>query len=288
MSTTTAQPKLKRKSAMLNLFVSPKEINKLKADLQLRQNRRKPPLPTTSPDPPKPTSPAPAPTAPAEPTPPTPWTTAEDIAILHLKGTDKTFAEIATSLSPRTETEIETRFKEIGLPATTTTAEAENVGENPAASIEPTKPATTTNANEGKGAGAKAQKGGKQKGEGNKQKSGGNPNPPGGKKGKGKAAEPSTTPAAAAPPTSAPQPADDNEPTDPFTDPTGASAASPSKNNEAVIANKVDQKVRGILKRGVNGTYSQEEMVIPFGATSVNGRPIIYIEENDPLGVEDV
>lgn len=38
MSTTAAQPKLKRKSAMLNLFVSPKEINKLKADLQLRQN----------------------------------------------------------------------------------------------------------------------------------------------------------------------------------------------------------------------------------------------------------
>ncbi|CAL8584515.1 hypothetical protein XPA_010107 [Xanthoria parietina] len=27
---------------------------------------------------------------------------------------------------------------------------------------------------------------------------------------------------------------------------------------------------------------------IPAGATSVNGRPIIYIEENDPLGVEEL
>ncbi|KAI4218101.1 MAG: hypothetical protein LQ349_008864 [Xanthoria aureola] len=28
--------------------------------------------------------------------------------------------------------------------------------------------------------------------------------------------------------------------------------------------------------------------VIPAGATSVNGRPVIYIEENDPLGVEEL
>ncbi|KAL8748900.1 MAG: hypothetical protein Q9199_008008, partial [Rusavskia elegans] len=208
----------------------------------------------------------------------------EDIAILHLKGTGKTFSEIATSLSPRTETEIETRFKEIGLPATTTTAEAENVGETPAASTEPTKPSTNTN--ESKGAGGKAQKGGKQKGEGGKQKGGG----AGGvnqanKKEKAKGKENSNK---AADQTTAPADNDAEEPTDPFTDPTGASAASPSKNNEAIIANKRDQKVRGILKRGVNGTYAQEEMVIPTGATSINGRPIIYIEENDPLGVEDL
>ncbi|KAI4225643.1 MAG: hypothetical protein L6R36_003759 [Xanthoria steineri] len=288
MSTATAQPKLKRKSAMLNLFVSPKEINRLKADLQLRQNRRKPPTTTT----PAPAAPDPTPTAPpadptpsapppAEPTPPAPWTTAEDIAILHLKGSGKTFAEIATSLAPRTEPEVETRFKEIGLPATITTTitagEPEPTTDPPAivTNPEPSKSPTPTT-NEPK---TKAPKGG---GGGGKPKK---------EKAKPKPAEPTPTPPSSTPLST----------THPFTDPTyppqSSSSATGGNPTEAILATSHDRKIQGILKRRMPGAYptitttteaETTSNVIPAGATSVNGRPIIYIEENDPLGVEDL
>ncbi|KAI4271485.1 MAG: hypothetical protein LQ337_005975, partial [Flavoplaca oasis] len=254
---------------MLNLFVSQKEINKLKADLQLRQNRRKPTPPATTPPPsatPPPAeatpSPAPDPLAP----PPTPFTTAEDIALLHLRTLNKPFSEISTTLSPRTASELEARWKEISLPATTT--DGEKAAED---KTEPSKPAAnekegdTGKANAGGGKGQKSgkgQKGGTQKPEGNKQQKGKN-------NAKGK---------------NQPTVLEDNEEeTITFTDPTAPAPAAPS----VIIASAGDQKVRGILKRGVEGSWQQEEMVIPVGATSLNGRPIIYIEEGDILGVEE-
>ncbi|KAI4096395.1 MAG: hypothetical protein LQ339_006983 [Xanthoria mediterranea] len=286
MSTTTAQPKLKRKSAMLNLFVSPKEINRLKADLQLRQNRRKPPT-TTIPEPAAPAAPDPTPSAPpadptpsappaAEPTPPTPWTTAEDIAILHLKGSGKTFAEIATSLAPRTEPEVETRFKEIGLPATITTAgepepttDTPAIVTNPEPSKSPTPPTNEPKTKPPKGGGG----GGKPRNEStNKQNA---------KKGKTKPAEPAPT---TTPPSSSNLP---------FTDPTFPPSSANGAPTEAILATSHDRKIQGILKRGMPGAYpttteAETSNTIPAGATSVNGRPIIYIEENDPLGVEEL
>ncbi|KAL8835914.1 MAG: hypothetical protein Q9176_006598 [Flavoplaca citrina] len=273
MSTTTAQPKLRHKSAMLNLFVSQKEINKLKADLQLRQNRRKPtppantPPPSTTPPPSEATpTPAPDPTAP----PPTPFTTAEDIALLHLRTLNKSFSEIATTLTPRTAAELEARWKEIGLPASTN--EAEKASED---KTEPSKPvANAKDGDTGKanaGGGAKGQKSGKgvkggtQKPEGNKQQKGNKNNAAKGKN------QPTVL-------------EDTEEETITFTDPTAPAPAAPS----VIIASAGDQKVRGILKRGGEGSWQQEEMVIPVGATSLNGRPIIYIEEGDILGVDEV
>ncbi|KAL8782258.1 MAG: hypothetical protein Q9213_005532 [Squamulea squamosa] len=281
---------------MLNLFVSQKEINKLKADLQLRQNAAiafgkakrltyplhyySTPYSLTTYRPPKqrkaaalsstdPATPAaeatPAPEAPAEPAPPAekaPWTTAEDIAVLHLKGEGKSFAEIANSLAPRDEAEVETRWKEIGLPAAT----AEGGDGAPAPTSEPAK------TNDAKG--QKGQKGGKQKGGGG----GGQQKGEGKQKGKGKGnqgGKPNEQPA-------------EDAPTDPFTDAAGAAAAESNKRDEAVVANKRDQKVRGILKRGVNGGYQEGNLTIPTGATNLNGRPIIYIEENDPLNIDEI
>ncbi|KAL8767877.1 MAG: hypothetical protein Q9209_005769 [Squamulea sp. 1 TL-2023] len=250
---------------MLNLFVSQKEINKLKADLQLRQNRKASAVAST--DCAAPAAEAtPAPEAPAEPAPPAekaPWTTAEDIALLHLKGEGKSFAEIAKTLAPRDEAEIETRWKEIGLPAAT-----EGDGDGAPA----TEPAKTDDAK-----GQKGQRGGKQKGGGGGQQKG-----EGKQKGKGKGNQ-------GGKPNEKTAEADaDDTPTDPFTDAAGAAAAESNKRDEAVIANKRDQKVRGILKRGVNGGYQEENITIPNGATSLNGRPIIYIEENDPLNIDEL
>ncbi|KAL8860921.1 MAG: hypothetical protein Q9178_002676 [Gyalolechia marmorata] len=287
MSTTTAPPKLKRKSAMLNLFVSPKEINKLKADLQLRQNRKATPLPSTDPAPaapaPEPTPAAPADSAPAQPPPPepTPWTTAEDIALLHLKAESKPLPEIATSLSPRTEAEIETRWKEIGLPATTTAAAENTTAEaTPAAeTTEPTKPAANNDTNDG----SKGPKGGnKQKGNGGQHKNESK------QKNKHKNTQGKGTP----PPTTTPPAEEDTT----FTDILGPLAASPhpDPNNEAILFTKHDQKVRGILKHRLDGSNSgsgfqqEKNITVPPGATNLNGRPIIYIEENDVLGVEEV
>ncbi|KAL8851505.1 MAG: hypothetical protein Q9221_003605 [Calogaya cf. arnoldii] len=273
----STQPKLKRKSAMLNLFVSQKEINKLKADLQLRQNRRKPPTATTTPapaEPTPPTTPAPVPESTA-PTP-QPWTTVEDFALLHLCTISKPYAEIAKTLS-RTETECEARWKEIGLPATITAEQEVEPAKEAEDKTEPAKADTNVNANEGKGGGK--QKGGKQKAENKQQK--GNTKAEGGKKGKGKpdqAKVPDQTSF-----TIPPDASTEASPTDgTFTDPLG-----PQNHTSAIIANARDQKVRGILKRGTN-SYTTEEVTIPVGATSVNGRPIIYIEENDPLGVEEL
>ncbi|KAL8732769.1 MAG: hypothetical protein Q9166_002551 [cf. Caloplaca sp. 2 TL-2023] len=258
---------------MLNLFVSPKEIARLRADLQKRQDRKTSALPSSSPStapappadpapaappasPPQPAAPAPEP-APAEPAEKKPWTTDDDISLLRLKGEGKTWAEIAAAIPGHDVNALESRHKEISLPA----AAAEGGDTLAAPTAEPAK---TTN-----GKGVKGQKG-KQKGEG------------GGKKdGKGKAAQakggdkPIETTVV-------------DETAEPFTDAAGAAAAEPVKKDEAVVASAADRKVKGILKRGVEGGYQEESMVIPAGATSVNGRPIIYIEENDPLDVNEL
>ncbi|KAL8681123.1 MAG: hypothetical protein Q9186_002716 [Xanthomendoza sp. 1 TL-2023] len=267
-----AAPKLRHKSAMLNLFVSPKEINRLRADLQKRQNRKAAVLPSTTssaepaapaaapaPAPvpePAPAPEAPAPSAPAqvEPAPAadkTAWTTAEDIALLQLKGNGKTFAEIATTLAPRSEAEVEARYKEIALPA--------NGGAGPSApAVEPAKPAEAK--------GGKGQQKGKQQG-------------------KGKDNQPRQNSKQAGKVASA-----DDLPSDPFTDAAGAAAAEPNKKDEAVIASRADMKIKGVLKRGVNGDFSTGfgNMGVPAGATSVMGRPIIYVEEHDPLSIDEL
>ncbi|KAL9024243.1 MAG: hypothetical protein Q9180_007957, partial [Flavoplaca navasiana] len=229
--------------------------------------RRKPSPPATTPPPsttPAPAEATPTPAPDATAPPPTPITTAEDIALLHLRTLNKSFSEIATTLTPRTASELEARWKEIGLPASTT--EAEKASED---KTEPSKPAANQSkedaAKGGKGQkSGKGVKGGTQKPEGNKQQ-----------KGKNNAAKNKNQPTVLE---------DTEEETITFTDPTAPAPAAPS----VIIASAGDQKVRGILKRGVEGSWQQEEMVIPVGATSLNGRPIIYIEEGDILGVDEV
>ncbi|KAL8993772.1 MAG: hypothetical protein Q9169_006092 [Polycauliona sp. 2 TL-2023] len=297
MSTTTTQPVLKRKSAMLNLFVSQKEINKLKAEMQLRQNRRKPsPLPTPAPTPTT-TPSAPTPSKPPTPPPattPTPWTPAEDIALLHLRTLSKPYSEIATTLTPRTEAEVEARWKEIGLPATTA---AEGGTDGAKAGVEgggePTKveammsgaATAAADGGEAKNKGGKGQKGGKQKGEG---KGKGGANQAGNKKGKQKDQPPSTAAAptqgsAAAP---AADNANDDDPPTAFTDPLLPS----SRQQSAIIASASSRKIHGILKPGSSPPSPTHfpTSSIPEGATTLNGRPIIYIEESDPLDVSEV
>ncbi|KAL8808387.1 MAG: hypothetical protein Q9200_004312 [Gallowayella weberi] len=279
MSTMTAPPRLRHKSAMLNLFVSPKEISRLRADLQKRQDRKAAALPSTTsakpaapaeapapapapapepaPAPQAPTSSAPAQAEPASSADKKAWTTAEDIALLQLRKEGKTFAEIATTLAPRSEAEAEARHKEIGLPA-------DNVAGPSAPAAEPVKPAGAKD--------DKRQQKGKQR---NERK----------KRGKGKDNQPRQDSKPAGTVASA-----DDVPSDPFTDAAGAAAAESEKKDEAVIASKVDMKIKGVLKRGANGNFAigSGNMGVPAGATSFMGRPIIYLEEHDPLGNDEL
>lgn len=176
--------------------------------------------------------------------------------LLDLKRQGKTFGEIATTLTTRNESEVEARYKEIGLPVSTQEG-------NPVPAAAAAEPAKTAGEKGGKG-----QQKGKQGNEG-KQKG----------KGKASAAKAKNQPAVDA--------VADDLPSDPFTDAAGAAAAEANKKGEAVVASKVDMKVKGILKRGGLGEHPGHTTV-PAGVTSVMGRPIIFMEEHDPLDVDEV
>ncbi|KAI4139765.1 MAG: hypothetical protein L6R39_006128 [Caloplaca ligustica] len=273
--TPSTFPASKRKSRVgfLDLFVSQTEIDKLRKELQLRQDRKQAaaaataaataataaPDPTPAADPapeaPKPDEAAkPAEDAkPAEEAAKTPFTPAEDVALLSLKGQNKPWKEIAEVLVGRDKDELRHRYKEIGGVVGGNAGEAGKQG----ATVEPVKEgAAPAQPNQGKG-----NKGKQQKGEG-------------GKKGKGKQDEAA-------------------KPEEKKDEPAAAAAAAvpapaPTNPNEAVVADKKDAKIKGILRRGSDGALQFGEAVIPDGATTLNGCPIIYLEENDPLDVYEL
>lgn len=190
---------------------------------------------------------------PAEEAAKTPFTPAEDVALLSLKGQNKPWKEIAEVLVGRDKDELRHRYKEIGGVVGGNAGEAGKQG----ATVEPVKEgAAPAQPNQGKG-----NKGKQQKGEG-------------GKKGKGKQDEAA-------------------KPEEKKDEPAAAAAAAvpapaPTNPNEAVVADKKDAKIKGILRRGSDGALQFGEAVIPDGATTLNGCPIIYLEENDPLDVYEV
>lgn len=233
--------------------------------------------PTPEPTPAPAADPAPAPTAtpapevpkpeeaakPAEDTKPAedakpaeaptkaPFTPAEDVALLSLKAQNKTWKDIHEVLVGRDFDELKNRFKEIGPVHGGQGGEASKDGAAAGAS------------NEAKGNKGKQQ----QKGDG-------------GKKGKGKQeetkAEEKDEPAVvadAAAPAATPAPVPPPAPINP---------------NEAVVADRKDAQIKGILRRGSDGAFQFGEAVVPDGATTLNGCPIIYLEENDPLDIEEV
>lgn len=181
-----------------------------------------------------------------------PWTPAEDVALLSLKGQNKSWKEIGDVLVGRDKGELQNRFKEIGGPNLSEGSGSGAAKDGAAASDGPS--------DGGKG----GNKGKQQKGEG------------GGKKGKGKQEEKKGEPAAAAaaaPPAAA----------GPASSP--APAANP---NEALVADRKDATIKGILRRGSDGAFHFGEAAVPNGATTLNGCPIIYLEENDPLNIDEV
>ncbi|KAI4112419.1 MAG: hypothetical protein LQ345_006430 [Seirophora villosa] len=278
----SADPASKRKSraSLLDLFVSEAEIRKLRGELQLRKDRKRAPSAAASaaaatptpapaadtaatpaaPEAPKPAeSPKPDEAAkPAEEAKPAdeaakaPWTPAEDVALLSLKGQNKSWKEIGEVLVGRDKDELRDRFKEIGGPNLSEGSGGGAAKDGAAASDGPS--------DGGKG----GNKGKQQKGDG------------GGKKGKGKQEEkkdePAVAAAAAAPAAAGP-----------------ASAPAPAANpNEALVADRKDATIKGILRRGSDGAFHFGEAAVPNGATTLNGCPIIYLEENDPLNIDEL
>ncbi|KAL8924090.1 MAG: hypothetical protein Q9208_004227 [Pyrenodesmia sp. 3 TL-2023] len=259
------------RSGLLNLFVSQAEIDKLRGELQLRQDRKRAasataaaanPAPEPTPAPAADPAPAPAATPapevakpeeaakpaedakPAEAPAKAPFTPAEDVALLSLKAQNKTWKDIHEVLVGRDFDELKKRFKEIGPAYGGQGGEAGKEGAADAS-------------NQAKGNKGKQQ----QKGEG-------------GKKGKGKQEEAKVDePAVVA---------------DADAVPAATSAPAPVNPSEAVVADRKDAQIKGILRRGSDGAFQFGEAVVPDGATTLNGCPIIYLEENDPLDIEEL
>lgn len=196
-----------------------------------------------------------------------PWTAAEDVALLSLKAQNKPWKDIGDVLMGRDKDELRARYKEIG----------------PGESVEAQKAPAAAQANGGAAqANVGKAKNGKQKGEG-------------GKKGKGKGewnkenekqegppeAGTTTEPLAAAAPTPEAPPAHP-----------GAWPGEPSvpnvAHNEAVAVNEPNSSIKGVLKRDVDGGFRFDNVAVPEGATTLNGCPIIYVDESDPLDINDV
>ncbi|KAI4115395.1 MAG: hypothetical protein LQ338_007868, partial [Usnochroma carphineum] len=251
--------KRKSRASFLDLFVSQAEIDRLRKDLQLRQDRKRAAsaaaAATSTPAPAPATTAGPAPKAskpdeatkpaddakPAEGAAKTSWTPAEDVALLSLKGQNKTWKEIGEILVGKDKDELRNRYKEIG-------------GASGGEGGEPAKDGAAASAQPNAGKGNK----GKQKGEGEQ-------------KGKGKQEE-----------------AKADEKKDDAAVVATAAAAAPATSNEAVVADKKDSKIRGILRQGSDGAFQFREATIPDGATTLNGCPIIYLEENDPLDIDEL
>ncbi|KAL8719789.1 MAG: hypothetical protein Q9225_003250 [Loekoesia sp. 1 TL-2023] len=259
--------KRKPRASFLDLFVSQAEIDKLRGELQLRQERKraasanaaaaqaKDAAPAADPasEAPKHDEPAkPAEDAkPAKDAAKAPWTPAEDVALLSLKGQNKTWKEIGDVLVGRDKDELRSRYKEIGAASAGGGGEAAKNGGEAAAA---------TQSDEGKG------NKGKQKGDG-------------GKKGKAKQPEAKEEDKKDEPAITGPAPPEVAA---------AAVPAVPAAPDKAVVADKKDSKIKGILKRGSDGAFQFENATIPEGATTLNGSPIIYLEENDPLDIEEL
>ncbi|KAL9002153.1 MAG: hypothetical protein Q9188_004902 [Gyalolechia gomerana] len=263
-SVTVPTGKRKPRASFLDLFVGQSEIDKLKGELQLRQERKRTasanaaaaqakdvPAADLAAETPKPDESAkPAEDAkPAENAAKAAWTPAEDFALISLKGQNKSWKEIGDVLVGREKDELRLRYKEIGGAGPGEGGEAGKGGKATAAAAQ---------SNEGKGLG-------KQKGDV-------------GKKGKGKHGDTK----------------EEGEKDEPAEDAPGLGTAAATTSaalvnpNEAVMADKTDSKIKGILKRGSDGAFQFENVKIAEGATSINGSPIIYIEENDPLDIEEL
>ncbi|KAL8692083.1 MAG: hypothetical protein Q9218_002812 [Villophora microphyllina] len=299
----------KRHSSLLDVFVSHEQVNKIRMDERVSTilifdpvwlNARKraaaekaaetaaaiaaataavgpAPAPALAPAPAAPAPAAPAAAAPEAPKPEeaakpaedaakAPWTPAEDFALVSLKGQDKSWKEIGDVLVGRDRDELRLRYKEIG-PKEGTEAPANN--EKPQANNE-------------KG------KNGKQKGEGGK-KGKGNQQANAGEK-KDEAAAPATgpapapapnntVPAAPAPPAAAP--------INPVVWP-GPPSLPLVNHHEAIVVNEKDSRVQGILRRGMDGGFHVDSVTVPAGATNMHGSPIIYMDESDPLNMDDL
>ncbi|KAL8834218.1 MAG: hypothetical protein Q9170_003849 [Blastenia crenularia] len=255
----------KARPSLLDLFMGQKQIDKLRAELQLRPNRvrAKPAKATAASTQPagNPAAEAPKPDEPGKPAEgakpgddaaKAPFTPAEDIVLLTLKEQNKTWKEISDVLPGRDKDDLRIRFKEIGGAATGEGVEA---------------------AKEGGGDPAAGQS---NVGQGNKGKQQGG----GWKQGKRKQAEGSAGPKK-------------DEPAVAVNAPPAANAGLATKSatinpNEAVVADKKDSQIKGILKRGSDGALKLSNVSVPEGAQTLNGSPIIYIDENDPLGIDEL
>ncbi|KAL8708986.1 MAG: hypothetical protein Q9220_006195 [cf. Caloplaca sp. 1 TL-2023] len=220
---------------------------------------------------PAPANPAPGDTAQPAPTsvegaapPKPPFTTAEDIVLLQLKTQDKTWKEIGDVLTGRDKDELRNRYKEIH-PQTAPTAQESAAPATATADPDP-KPAAETNTKKQKGGGKQQQ-----------QKKKWNPQTK-----QLELVEPATAAAATPPPP--PPPVNGVAPAAT----TSAPPTSVNNNNEALVASAADLKIRGILKRGVDGGLSLSPAAIPPGATSLNGSPIIYLDETDDLSIDEI
>ncbi|KAL8939419.1 MAG: hypothetical protein Q9216_003363 [Gyalolechia sp. 2 TL-2023] len=264
-SVTVPIVKRKPRASFLDLFVGQSEIDKIKGELQLRQERKRtasanaaaaqakdvpavdPPAETPKPD----ESVKPGEDAkPAEDAAKAAWTQAEDFTLVSLKGQNKSWKEIGDVLVGREKDELRFRFKEIGGAAP---------GEGGEAAKEDGAAAKGAQSDQGKG------NKGKQKGDG-------------GKKGKGQQGD--TKEAA-----KNDEPAKDAPSLGTAVATTSAGFVNP---NEAVVADKTDRKIKGILKQGSDGAFQFENVKITEGAKTINGSPIIYIDENDPLDIEEL
>lgn len=233
-----------------------------------------------------------------------PWCPADDVAILSLKAKNKSWNEIAAVLVGRSKNELRLRYKEIAP-----------------------KEATGVPASTGGNAGNDGQaKNGKQKGQGGKKGKGKQveeqqaeasasasapaPDPvpvnqphyvpvpfvqkPPGPAPVSPVYQQTPAPAPVSPvyqqaPAQAPvnqqQPA--AAPAGSFVWP-GPPTVPLVNHNEAVVVTQRDLRVKGLLKRGGNGTIQFNNVAVPEGATAWNGAPIIYLDDYDPLDMDDV
>lgn len=208
------------------------------------------PAATPAPEAPKPEEAAkPAEDAkPAEAPAKAPFTPAEDVALLSLKAQNKSWKNINEVLVGRDLDEMKSRFKEIGPAQGGQGGEASKEG------------AVAGPSNEGRGNKGKQQQ--QQKGKGKQEDA----------KTEEKKDEPAVVADGAAPAAAS----------------GSAPAPAPTKTNEAVVADRKDAQIKGILRRGSDGAFQFGEAVVPDGATTLNGCPIIYLEEDDLLNIEEV
>ncbi|KAL8868343.1 MAG: hypothetical protein Q9174_005053 [Haloplaca sp. 1 TL-2023] len=60
------------------------------------------------------------------------------------------------------------------------------------------------------------------------------------------------------------------------------------RHNEAFVVGGRDFKIKCMLKRGVEGGFHSEKLDVPVGATTLDESPIIYVDDFDPLEIDDL